>query len=236
MIRSELPAFFSFIVATSCLLCLAVRKRSTQRGQALTGRSTPNSGKPCKGRCPPQSAWIDPEASTAGAKLFEQHCVGCHGTTAEGGKKGSSLLAGEVQQATPGALFWIITNGVVRRGMPVWSRLPNRNAGNWLAISSRWGHPSRPPAAPLPDEGPFCRLSPLRLSALALASNGRCYNKGFGLPCGMHSGPDRNTGNASDWSAAERATLPDKEKENMAGNGIVEVTDANFDQDVLEIG
>jgi hypothetical protein len=30
----------------------------------------------------------------------------------------------EVQQATPGTLFWILTNGVVRRGMPVWSKLP----------------------------------------------------------------------------------------------------------------
>lgn len=29
-----------------------------------------------------------------------------------------------VQQATPGTLFWILTNGVVRRGMPVWSKLP----------------------------------------------------------------------------------------------------------------
>ena len=28
------------------------------------------------------------------------------------------------QQATPGTLFWILTNGVVRRGMPVWSKLP----------------------------------------------------------------------------------------------------------------
>jgi len=29
-----------------------------------------------------------------------------------------------VQQATPGTLFWLLTNGVVRRGMPVWSKLP----------------------------------------------------------------------------------------------------------------
>jgi len=26
--------------------------------------------------------------------------------------------------ATPGEIFWVITNGVVRRGMPSWSRLP----------------------------------------------------------------------------------------------------------------
>jgi mono/diheme cytochrome c family protein len=66
----------------------------------------------------------DPETVAAGAKLFEQHCAECHGTSADGGKKGPSLRAEEVQQATPGALFWLLTNGVVRKGMPVWSRLP----------------------------------------------------------------------------------------------------------------
>jgi len=66
----------------------------------------------------------DPEAVAAGRKLFEQHCAECHGSTAEGRRRGPSLRANEVQQAAPGALFWILTNGVVRRGMPVWSKLP----------------------------------------------------------------------------------------------------------------
>jgi mono/diheme cytochrome c family protein len=69
----------------------------------------------------------DPDAVPAGAKLFAQHCAECHGQTAEGGKgskKGPSLRADEVQQATAGTLFWLLSNGVVRRGMPVWSKLP----------------------------------------------------------------------------------------------------------------
>jgi mono/diheme cytochrome c family protein len=66
----------------------------------------------------------DPEAVAAGAKLFDRHCAECHGETADGGRKGPSLRAHELQQATPGTLFWILTNGVVRRGMPVWSKLP----------------------------------------------------------------------------------------------------------------
>jgi mono/diheme cytochrome c family protein len=66
----------------------------------------------------------DPDAPVAGRKLFEQHCAECHGHTAEGSRKAPSLRAEEVQQATPGTLFWILTNGVVRRGMPVWSKLP----------------------------------------------------------------------------------------------------------------
>jgi mono/diheme cytochrome c family protein len=66
----------------------------------------------------------DPTAVAAGGKLFEQHCAECHGMKAEGGTKGPSLLRDEVQRAAPGALFWILTNGVVRRSMPVWSKLP----------------------------------------------------------------------------------------------------------------
>jgi mono/diheme cytochrome c family protein len=66
----------------------------------------------------------DPQAVAAGGKLFEQHCAECHGAKAGGTRRGASLLQEEVQQATPGTLFWVLTNGVVRRGMPVWSKLP----------------------------------------------------------------------------------------------------------------
>jgi len=66
----------------------------------------------------------DTQAVAAGGKLFDQHCADCHGRKAGGARKGPSLLREEVQQATPGTLFWILTNGVVRRGMPVWSKLP----------------------------------------------------------------------------------------------------------------
>ena len=66
----------------------------------------------------------DPDAIAAGANLFDQHCAECHGDAAEGSRKGPSLLKDPVQTAAPGALFWLLTNGVVRRGMPVWSKLP----------------------------------------------------------------------------------------------------------------
>jgi len=75
----------------------------------------------------------DPEAVAAGAKLFQLHCAECHGATADGGKKGPSLRAEEVQQVTPGTLFWVLTNGVVRKGMPVWSRLPEPQ--RWQLVS-----------------------------------------------------------------------------------------------------
>lgn len=88
---------------------------------------------PKKAAARPNPLATDPEAQAAGAKLFAQHCAECHGETAQGGKKGPSLRASEVQQATPGAIFWVLTNGVVRRGMPVWSKLPD--AQRWQLVS-----------------------------------------------------------------------------------------------------
>lgn len=75
----------------------------------------------------------DSNAALAGGKLYEEHCVECHGEMADGGKKGPSLRAPEVQQASAGTLFWILTNGVVRRGMPVWSKLPEPQ--RWQIVS-----------------------------------------------------------------------------------------------------
>jgi mono/diheme cytochrome c family protein len=62
--------------------------------------------------------------AAAGGKLFEEHCSDCHGKKAGGTRRGPSLLREEVQRATPGTLFWTLTNGVVWHGMPVWSKLP----------------------------------------------------------------------------------------------------------------
>ncbi|MGB2676585.1 MAG: cytochrome c [Candidatus Acidiferrum sp.] len=66
----------------------------------------------------------DADAVAAGGVLFEEHCEECHGKEGMGGKKAPSLRAEEVQNASPGAIFWILTNGVVRKRMPVWSKLP----------------------------------------------------------------------------------------------------------------
>lgn len=66
----------------------------------------------------------DADASAAGKKLFGQHCAECHGGTAEGSHRAPNLRAEEVQNATPGSIFWILSNGVIRHGMPDWSKLP----------------------------------------------------------------------------------------------------------------
>jgi|SRR5271165_4744072 len=79
---------------------------------------------PGKARAVSNPLESDPSASAAGGKLYQQHCAECHGNKAEGGNKGASLLRPQVAQATPGTLFWVLSNGVIWRGMPDWSKLP----------------------------------------------------------------------------------------------------------------
>jgi mono/diheme cytochrome c family protein len=75
----------------------------------------------------------DKDSIPAGKILFEEHCAECHGENASGTKKAPSLRAQEVQTAPPGTLFWILSNGIVRKGMPVWSKLPEPQ--RWQLIS-----------------------------------------------------------------------------------------------------
>jgi len=94
---------------------------------------------PEKARAKPNPLAADPEAVAAGGNLFQQHCAECHGDSADGGRKGPSLRVGEIQGATPGALFWLLTNGVVRRGMPVWSKLPEPQRWQLVAFIKSLG-------------------------------------------------------------------------------------------------
>jgi len=88
----------------------------------------------------------------AGGKLFERHCAECHGEKAGGTRRAPSLLRPEVRQASSGTLFWIVTNGVVRQGMPVWSKLPEPQ--RWQIVTflqSLNPHSTKPPAQPAPE-------------------------------------------------------------------------------------
>jgi len=75
----------------------------------------------------------DPDAVAAGKKLFVQHCSECHGKDASGGKRGPDLHADVMQKATPGEIFFVITNGVIRHGMPGWANLPEPE--RWQIVS-----------------------------------------------------------------------------------------------------
>ena len=63
-------------------------------------------------------------ARRAGARLYDRECAACHGQKAEGRGKALPLLSPEARRASPGALFWVLTNGSLWRGMPSFAHLP----------------------------------------------------------------------------------------------------------------
>lgn len=65
-----------------------------------------------------------PETAAGGAKLFHVRCAGCHGPDGRGTSKGPDLMDAAVQAQTDGALFWKLSNGNTRAGMPSFSFLP----------------------------------------------------------------------------------------------------------------
>ena len=64
-------------------------------------------------------------ALRAGAKLFERECAACHGSRRQGSSKAPPLNRPAVHDASPGALFWVLRNGSLHRGMPSFAHLPD---------------------------------------------------------------------------------------------------------------
>ena len=63
-------------------------------------------------------------AQLAGFKLFARECAACHGADGRGIGKAPPLTQADVQKAPPGALFWVLRNGSLKRGMPSFAHLP----------------------------------------------------------------------------------------------------------------
>jgi mono/diheme cytochrome c family protein len=63
-------------------------------------------------------------AERAGRKLFERECSACHGKQANGTGHAPALASPALSQVPPGAIFWVLRNGSLRRGMPSFSHLP----------------------------------------------------------------------------------------------------------------
>ena len=112
-----------FLFLSACAISLMLAENAGARGkQDWTFAALAEAPARARAKANPFAGKL--EEAQAGGKLYEQHCAECHGAKAGGTRKGPSLLREEVRDASPGALFWILTNGVVRHGMPVWSKLP----------------------------------------------------------------------------------------------------------------
>ena len=69
----------------------------------------------------------DPAAVQAGAKLYHQDCVKCHGDYAQGIGNVPALRRGPAQKVPDGEVFWFITKGSLENGMPSWASLPEND-------------------------------------------------------------------------------------------------------------
>jgi len=88
---------------------------------------------PARARSKPNPYANDPDAPAAGAKLYQEHCAQCHGRDASGSPGKPGLRSRRIRQAAPGELEWLLANGVLREGMPSWSRLPEQQ--RWQIVT-----------------------------------------------------------------------------------------------------
>jgi mono/diheme cytochrome c family protein len=91
-------------------------------------------------------AWLAPSSADArqnplshrsdveagGRKVFRQRCSACHGEDGSGGNGGPNLMTARVQNQSDGALFWKVSTGNTRTGMPTFSFLPE--AQRWQLV------------------------------------------------------------------------------------------------------
>ena len=89
-------------------------------------------------RSPQSSAWSAParveartnplasrsNAALGGSRVFRERCSQCHGADGTGTSYGPGLTGRRTQAQSDGALFWKITSGNTRSGMPTFSYLP----------------------------------------------------------------------------------------------------------------
>jgi mono/diheme cytochrome c family protein len=116
---------FAALAATLALFAGAPSFPSPQNA-STTQRSTyaALSKVPAQARAMTDPLNRDQNAIAAGHILFEEHCAQCHGAQAAGTRRGPDLRNSHVMSASSGSLFWILSNGVIRHGMPDWSKLP----------------------------------------------------------------------------------------------------------------
>lgn len=70
-----------------------------------------------------------PEIVAGGRKIFHERCAMCHGDDGRGTSRAPNLTVPDVQSESDGTLFWIISTGNTRAGMPTFS---------FLAEPQRW--------------------------------------------------------------------------------------------------
>ena len=111
-------------LALAVALCVAVFVPRTMADRLQVREYDPDWTAPpeAAARANPLANW--PETVAGGQKLFHQRCASCHLENARGGSRAPDLTQSVVQAQSDGVLFWKITSGNTREGMPTFSFLP----------------------------------------------------------------------------------------------------------------
>jgi len=119
----RLPILASLVIAVANVCAAQPQQKSADPAWIVPEKAIQRTN-PLAGR---------PDAAVGGGKLFARMCASCHGDATHGQKNNAPDLRAEfVQQETDGALFWRISNGNSRKGMPSFSSLPE--AQRWQLV------------------------------------------------------------------------------------------------------
>jgi glucose/arabinose dehydrogenase len=109
----------TFAVAAFLVILSAQAQNSTFHNAPASAAQTKN---PLQG-----------QPSAEGKSLYHLRCARCHGENGEGSGNIPQLSQDRIKAAAPGELFWFITQGDVKNGMPSWASLPKRQ--RWLIVN-----------------------------------------------------------------------------------------------------
>ena len=123
-----------FLVVVVCLIIA-----TGAIGWAIGGsqRSVPDDAKKLK-----SPIAVSGETVSAGKKLYERHCAVCHGDDGKGNtdmaeslpKRPADLTRKEMTSVSEGEVFWIVTNGLTKSGMPSFQKKLNDNE-RWQIVA-----------------------------------------------------------------------------------------------------
>ncbi|MGB8321977.1 MAG: PQQ-dependent sugar dehydrogenase [Candidatus Acidiferrum sp.] len=102
------------------------------------------------------------DAVAAGAKPYATNCASCHGPTGQGTGNVPSLVDGPTLTVPDGEVFWFITTGSVKNGMPPWSTLPEEQRWQIVSFVKSLKNSANAGAAPA---APSAKFTPTKTNA-----------------------------------------------------------------------
>ena len=80
-----------------------------------------------------KNAFVGQQNAESGKRLYAMRCARCHGRNAEGSGNIPALMDGVLESVSEGELFWFITNGEKKSGMPSFANLPEQQ--RWQIVT-----------------------------------------------------------------------------------------------------